>query len=186
MCTSKISKNNCGYWRSTSSVVLDSNMRLEGPLLCPNRALLTLLLFNCIKLVQITVSFLSLLYIFLFEWSKLRQNFSKSAVIALLCLKSHATRKRLDGLCFCSAEETPPCSTCFVFKLRYSTGLSWYMKKLFFSTRKQIRRGERQQGSGTFLLPFLRQKKMELFWKPAWNTRDSCCRKTACLDQTIR
>lgn len=111
---------------------------------------------------KMTVSSLTLIYssdfpcerLFLFDRSNLRQNFWVRAVIALFCLRSCATRKRANGLCFASsAEETLPYSIVyFVFRSRYSTVLSCYIHQLFFSTSKQIRRGERQRESRALLL----------------------------------
>lgn len=145
-----------------------------------------------------TVSYLTLIYssnfpherLFLFDRSNIRQNYWVRAVVALLCLRSCATRKRANGPCFSySAEETLAWSIFFVFRSRYSTVLSCYIHQLCFSTSKQIRRGEMQQESGALLLLFLCQSargKLNHFGyhnlDPPWSIWDSCFRKAACLD----
>lgn len=105
-----------------SSVVSDIKSGLDGPLLSPNNALLRFLLFNCPKWYQI--QFHIFIYssnfpcerLFLFDRTNLRQSYSVRAVVALLCLRSCATRKTANGPCSSySAEETLFCSISTLF-----------------------------------------------------------------------
>lgn len=134
-----------------------------------------------------TVSSLTLIYssnftcerLFLFDKSNLRQNYWVRAVTALLCLRSYATRKIANDMCFSySAEETLPWSISFVFRSRYSTVLSCYTHQLFLFTSKQIRRGSKKVKLCFLSLP-VSQRKTEPIWEPPWSTGGTYFRKNS-------